>query len=377
MRVMWLGTYERDYPRTRILIDGLRHHGVEVIENHRPVFERQTDKITSGLRPLALMVTGLRWLAAWATLPWSVLRAGRVDAIVAGYLAQPDAIPGWIAARVRRVPFMVDMMISLEDTLAGDRGVAGRRAKALLGAIDRTALRLADVVLVDTAAHASFFTERFGVSPEKIVVAAVGADPQAFPTSPAPTGAPTVLFYGKLSPLHGVETVIAASQMEGVPALRVIGDGQLGGWLREKLGQGEVPNVRWDPWVPYEDLASEIADAAICLGVFGTSEKASRVVPNKVWQAMAVGRPVITGDTPGIRGVIEHGRNGYLVPPGNPTALADALRTLVDDPELRARLGTAARETYRAMGAPEVVAEPVRQAVERTARRRSATVRSK
>jgi glycosyltransferase involved in cell wall biosynthesis len=108
--------------------------------------------------------------------------------------------------------------------------------------------------------------------------------------------------------------------------------------------------------VPYERLGEEVAAAAICLGAFGTSEKASRVVPNKVWQAMAAARPVVTADTPGVREVLRGDREAVLVPAGDAAALAAALARLAGDPELRARMGDAARRRYLELGAPAVVA---------------------
>jgi spore maturation protein CgeB len=106
-----------------------------------------------------------------------------------------------------------------------------------------------------------------------------------------------------------------------------------------------------------------VSSAAICLGVFGTSAKAARVVPNKVWQAMAAGRPVISADTPGIREAITDGVSGLLVPPGDPAALAQALRTLAADPALRARMGEAARAAYLEKGAPPAAAGPLHAAL--------------
>lgn len=374
MRVMWLGTYERDYPRARVLIAGLRELGVEVSEHHRPVLERRVHKLAGGLRPMSLIATGMRWLAAWTILPFGAARAGRVDAVVAGYLAQPDAVPAWAVARAKRAALVADMMISLADTLAGDRGVAGRNLGRILAGVDRVTLRLADIVLVDTEAHAEFFAERFGVPRERLVVAPVGAEADRFPAAPPPGGPPTALFYGKLSPLHGLATVLEAARMPGVPPVRLIGDGQLGGWLREELERDRPEGLRWDPWVPYASLADEIAGAAVCLGVFGTSDKAARVVPNKVWQAMAVGRPVISADTPGIREAVRHGETGLLVPAGDAAALADALRTLAGDADLRRDMGAAARAAYLEAGAPGVAAAPLCDAVAAAAGR-SATLR--
>ncbi|WP_217914261.1 glycosyltransferase [Miltoncostaea marina] len=358
---MWLGTYERAYPRARVLVEGLRAAGVDVVEHHRPVWERRRHK--AGLGPLALAGSAARWAGAWAALAPGALRERPVDAVVAGYPAQPDAAPAWLVARARRVPLVVDMMISLADTLAGDRAVAGRAAGALLAGVDRAGLRMADLVLADTAAGADWLSERFGVPRGRVAVVPVGAEPQRFPPAPAPPGPPTALFYGKLAPLHGVATVLAAAREPGVPPVRLIGDGQLGPWLEAELARDRPPGLTWERWVPYERLGAEVAGAAICLGVFGTSAKAARVVPNKVWQAMAVGRPVVTGDTPGVREVLTDGAEGLLVPPGDAPALAAALRCLAADRALRERMGLDARAAYLRGGTPAAAGAALRDAL--------------
>lgn len=375
MRVMWLGTYERDYPRTRVLVAGLRQLGLDVTECHRPVWERQAHKVGGFMRPWPLVRTAGRMAGAWASLAVEAARTGPVDVVVAGYMAQPDAVPAWAVARAKRALLVVDMMISLVDTLAGDRGVAGRNLARVLAGVDRTTLRLADLVLADTEANARFLHERFGVPRSRLVVAPVGAEPEAFPPAPPPAGPVHALFYGKLSPLHGIATVLEAARMPGVPPVRLIGDGQLGPWLRTELERDRPPGLRWDPWVPYESLAGEIAAASICLGVFGSSDKAARVVPNKTWQAMAVGRPLVSADTPGIREAVRPGVGGLLVPAGDAAALAGALRTLAADGELRRRMGDAARAAYLAGGAPAAAAAPLRDALRRAPGRRSATLR--
>ena len=365
MRLMWLGTYERAYPRARVLVEGLRQIGVEVVERHRPVWERERHKAGAFLRPVPLARAGGRFAGAWAALAAEGLREPAVDAVVAGYPAQPDALPAWCVARARRVPLVVDMMISLSDTLAGDRGRAGRLTAAALAGADRTTLRLADLVMADTAAAADWLAGRFGVARGRVVVVPVGAEPDRFPPLPPPEGPPTALFYGKLAPLHGVATVLEAARRPGAPPVRLIGDGQLGGWLEQELRRDRPAGLTWERWVPYESLGAEVGRAAICLGVFGESAKAARVVPNKVWQAMAAGRPVVTADTPAVREQLEDGRTALLVPAGDPDALAAALARLAGDRALRERLGAAARSAYLERGTPRAVATRLRDALDR------------
>ena len=88
-------------------------------------------------------------------------------------------------------------------------------------------------------------------------------------------------------------------------------------------------------------------------------------MPNKVWQAMAVGRPIVTADGPAPRELLTDGVDALLVPPGDPDALADALRRLAADPGLRARLGAAARARYVSRGTPAAVADTFLRAIGR------------
>jgi glycosyltransferase involved in cell wall biosynthesis len=61
-------------------------------------------------------------------------------------------------------------------------------------------------------------------------------------------------------------------------------------------------------------------------------------------EAMAMAKPLVVSDTEGLRGVVEHGRTGLVVPPGDPTALRRAVRELLEDADARESLGQAARE---------------------------------
>lgn len=355
-RLMWIGTYESDYPRTRVLISGLRDMGAEVIECHRPVWKLTRHKAGGFLSPRRLPVTAAKFTRAWGEVALAQRRVGPVDAIVAGYPAQLDVPFAVACARARRVPLVVDAMISLSDTLLGDRERVGRVAGTPLERLDRMAVRWADLLVTDTSSHADYFASRFGAERDRIGVVPVGAETKLFPFTPAPDGEVQALFYGKLSPLHGLGTVLAAARMPGVPPLRLIGDGQLRGWLDSELARAHPHGLTHESWVPYQELGEALVSAAICLGIFGSSEKARRVVPNKVYQAMAVGRPIITADTPGAREVLTDGQDALLVPAGDPGALAEAMIRLAGSPKLRSRLGENAHRRFLQVGAPTTVA---------------------
>ena len=90
-----------------------------------------------------------------------------------------------------------------------------------------------------------------------------------------------------------------------------------------------------------------MAASHACLGIFGTSGKAQRVIPNKVFDALAAARAVITGDTPAAREVLTHEDTAWLCAPGDPRALADSILALRAAPEARAQIARRGHELFQ------------------------------
>jgi glycosyltransferase involved in cell wall biosynthesis len=91
-------------------------------------------------------------------------------------------------------------------------------------------------------------------------------------------------------------------------------------------------------FVPPHELKALLLQADAVLGVFGTTEKAARVVPCKVYDGLSAGLPVVTGDSPAARELLKDGRNALLVDRGDPDSLLRALRRLRDERGLAERM---------------------------------------
>ena len=105
-------------------------------------------------------------------------------------------------------------------------------------------------------------------------------------------------------------------------------------------------------------LADKIAEADICLGGhFGQSEKARRVIPGKIYQMLAVERAVIAADAPGNHELLHHLETAFLIPPADPAALANAIRTLHQDQALRTLLATQGRTLYERQCSEKVITQ--------------------
>ncbi len=351
MRVLYFGTYERDYPRNAQVISALRGAGVEVVEHHVSVWEGRRDNWQAGAATAArLGVAELR-----------LFRRPRdeFDALVVGYPGHLDLVAARRVAADRPVVF--NPLVSLYDTFVADRrrftptSAAGRA----LHSIDRRALRAADLVVADTEAHADFLAALAGIPRNRVEVCFVGAEERVFSPGWAPAAPFEALFVGKLIPLHGVETVLEAARLAPGLRFKIVGSGQL-----EPLVHDRPPNTEHVPWVEYEDLPSELHRAGCALGIFGRSEKALRVIPNKVFQALACGAPVVTAETPAARELLADRESALLVPPSDPEALAAAVTRLADDPSLARRVADGGLAAYRARASERVLGERWRDLIE-------------
>jgi glycosyltransferase involved in cell wall biosynthesis len=337
LSVLCWGTYDTSKPRTRILRDGLRVAGASVRECRASLWEGIEDKsqLTSSLPRLALLV---RWLACYPRLVWRFLRGPRPDLVLLGFPGVLDAIVVVPFARLRGVPVVWDMFMSLYDTVVRDRRLRGPRSFAarLLHAAEGLALRRADLVFLDTEAHARSVESLYGLPAKRCGAVWVGAEVEFFrgagPELPTrrPAGTPLrVLFYGQFIPLHGIHTIVEAARLmaEDPVEWTLIGRGQESAAVRRRLVETPLPKLRWVEWVDYADLRRWIAEADLCLGIFGTTDKAASVIPNKVFQVVAAGRPLVTRDSPAIRELLEpEPGHVYLVRPGDARALVEAVR---------------------------------------------------
>jgi glycosyltransferase involved in cell wall biosynthesis len=161
-----------------------------------------------------------------------------------------------------------------------------------------------------------------------------------------------VLFWGTFIPLHGIDTIVAAARAldtRGIPVeITLIGWGQTAPDIAASLLERPVACLQWQrALVAPEEIAASVRASDCTLGIFGTSAKAARVVPYKIYQAMACARPIVTSDTVAARTYLVDDENCVLVPPGDPEALADALARLQQDPALRTRLAESAGLSYR------------------------------
>jgi glycosyltransferase involved in cell wall biosynthesis len=331
------------------VISCLRRAGVEVVEHHVSVWEGHRENWRAGLR------TGARVAAAEVRLLTKAVP--RADAVIVGYPGHLDVPVARLRARGR--PLVFNPLVSLSDTLVSDRRrfKPGSPPARLLERVDRLAFDTADVLVADTDADRRFFEH---LTRTDVEVCFVGAEERLFTAGWSPPTQFDVLFVGKLIPLQGVDVVLEAARRVPELRFRLVGSGQLEPLLRHR-----PDNVEHRPWIPYEELPGALQQTGCALGIFGTSPKAQRVIPNKAFQALASAAPLVTADTPAARELLVDEESALLIPPGDPGALAAAIRRLAAEPALAARLSSGGRSAYERGASEDVLGKRWRGVLDR------------
>lgn len=378
MKVCYWGTFEREYPRNAALIAGLRQNGIEVIECHYPLWKEgfRSNKMTL----LAGFGRKLRFFGqAFLNYPILIYRylcLGDHDAVLVGYLGHFDILFLMPFAKLKRKPVVFDAFFSLYDTAISDWQLASK--KSLLARLcrfaDWAACRVATLVLVDTEAQQEFFCREFGLAREKVCWLYVGADDSLF----TPTIAPArprpfrVLYVGNYVPLHGVPIILQAARLLDEEEIEfwLIGEHYAAPGVRDLLRNSNSERVKRYPWMAPHELRDKISEADVCLGIFGTSDKAKRVIPGKAFLALAMGKPLITGDSPAARELLEDGKNAILCEMGNIDALVDAIRRLQKNAPLRQQIGEEGRKLFQKQCRPEVLGLRLARLIQETLKRK-------
>jgi glycosyltransferase involved in cell wall biosynthesis len=332
LRICHLGHFSPAYSRNRIIQKALIRAGAEVVQvaDDRRYASRTPSLIRRGAR-------------------------AHCDVVLVGFPGHADVGAARVVSRLRGGPVIFDAFTSLWEAAVSDRNVTNARSLSGLRyrLEDQLACSLADLVLLDTRAHCFYFSQELKVSAAKLRAVPVGADEDVMRPQAAP-GLDEVLrvfFYGSFIPLHGVEYIVEAGRLlerARVPVqISLLGAGQTRHQMERRARELNLSNVQFLDRRPYEALPDAIAQSHVCLGIFGTTPKAARVIPNKVFDAVACGRAVVTRDSAAVREWFTDRENVWLCPPGDPEALAEAMVQLRSHEATRERIAQGGLDLFR------------------------------
>ena len=347
-RVLFTCSASPNYVRNQTIVRGLRrYHHVECLAS------------SANSYPLRLT----------SVLPRTLISGGRFDVYFAGFLGQP--IMPFFKLRMA-TPIVLDSFVSVYDTLCLDRrafrpeSIIGRFARWL----DSRSMEWAACVLTDTRQQIDFLAGEFDIPRSKFVPVPVGVNEDMFHPQPGGIHDGTrVLYYSTLLPLHGAHLVIEAAKLlrdRGEISFTLIGRGPERARVEGLAKKHKLTNCTFIDWLPLDSLPGYIANADIFLGGHfnARNEKAKRVVPGKVFQAVAMAKPVVVGDCPANREWFQHRVNAYVVPMGDAESIAEGIAELSKSRRLRDRIGKGGHALYSEHFSEAAIALRLNQCIE-------------
>jgi len=288
---------------------------------------------------------------------WAGLGVKDVDLI---WGTSPPIFQGataWLLARLKRKPFLFEVR-DLWPAFAIDVGILKNGLLIRLSLwLERFLYRHADRIVVNSPGFVDHIQSRVARKQGAVDIRVIpnGVDPQMF--DPYATGMAFRQNYGlqgkficMYAGAHGMSNDLgvaleAAKLLEAYPQIIIalVGDGKDKPALQTQAAERGLKNIAFLPPVPKNEMVEALAAADACFAILKPIPMYATVYPNKVFDYMAAGRPVILAIDGVIRQVVERAHCGFFVPPGDPQALAEAIRQLADAPEQAQQMGLRGR----------------------------------
>jgi len=284
---------------------------------------------------------------------WAGVRVRDVDLIWGTSPPIFQAFTAWLLARLKRKPFLLEVR-DLWPAFAIDVGVLKNPVLIRLSLwLERFLYQHADRIVVNSPGFIDHISNRGG---KDIELVPNGVDPTMF--DPTASGSDfrqayafddrfVAMYAGAHGMSNDLEVVLEAARLllDRPEVLIVfVGDGKEKPALLENARQMGLRNVIFLPPVPKGEMSAALAAADVCIAILKPIRMYLTVYPNKVFDYMAAGKPVLLAIDGVIRKVVEEARAGVFVPSGDPAALAQGIIALAKDPVQTKAMGLRGRK---------------------------------
>lgn len=281
----------------------------------------------------------------------------KVDAVVATSPQFFAAIGGYVVARIKRVPFVLEIRDLWPESVVAVGAANRSPIIRVFEKIEVFLYRKADHIVVVTNAFKTNIVGK-GIEPEKISVLKNGFDLSSLETTLDPStledmrrdfaleGKFVASYIGTIGMAHGVEVLLEAAKLSQDPdvVFMIVGTGAERERIERLQAELQLPNVRLIEKQPKERVPYllELTDVSVVhlkdTPVFRT------VIPSKIFEAMALRRPIVLGVRGESQEIIEESGAGIPIQPENPQKLVEAIEQLRRDRPLYAKMATAGLE---------------------------------
>ncbi len=324
---------------------------MDVFECHSTLWQGIEDRVQTAAGGWFSPRFLLRVITAYRQLIKTHRKIPPYDVMLIGYPGVFDTFLGRLLSWKRRAPLILDHYMSLY-LISEERGLTKRSSLSglLIRFLEGLGLHIPNLILSDTEEYIDYHCRTYKLQRKRFALVPAGADDTVFyprEDLKPPLDKFRLIYHGTFIRNHGTAAMIKALNLmvnQDNVILDMFGDGPEK-MAAEKLAQDlKLSNIRFHGWVSSEIVAQEIAKSHLCFGAFGETMQSMITIQNKIWESMAVGRPVISGDGPAVRRILNHREDIYLVDRLNPSSIAAGIDELKSDPSLREEI---ARAGYR------------------------------
>jgi glycosyltransferase involved in cell wall biosynthesis len=343
IRICYFPGRESSFVRNRVLINGMRKAGLTV---HDCSYHKKNI--------LRYFVGFFRFLRF----------KSKSDLIFIGFFGQ-FLVP--IVRLFTRKIIIFDAFLSSYQTLAFDRKSVP--PKGFIARIIRTvevlSCKQAAIAYLDTNQHINYYLNEYTLPQNKFKRLLLGADDSLnTPREDNKADEFIVHFHGEFQALHGTKYILDAAKLLPDIKFRMVGEGSELALRKQQTMELGLKNLIFIPSVKFDQIPDLIASASICLGIFGETQKTRLVIPLKIYEALAMQKPIISADTPAVKELLTHKENIYLCEPANSTSLAEAIKTLKDQPDLRQAIAENGYKIFKEQCSPVVIGQQVKDHAE-------------
>lgn len=266
---------------------------------------------------------------------------------------------------LERKPIVFDAWLSTFETAANARKWFNNNSiqAKFLKWLDRFGATHATATIFPSNGEMDYYVQKLGLKSNRFHRVIIGANTNVFhPVPKKKTKQLIVEFHGTFLPISGVGIIVEAANLlkkDQTIHFRVAGNGETFEANTKRAKELGLTNIEFVGPLPYKEIPSFIAQADVSLGIFGESEKTKRIMTTKVFEAIAMKKPVINAASPGVEEILTDGQSILLVPPDHPKALANAILKLKKSKTLRNKIAANAYHIFCAQAAPEKLAQQV------------------
>ena len=334
MIVCYFGIYKKNYSRNRILIKGLAQNGVKIIEC-------QSSKKNI-------------WKYFDLFIKHYKIR-NKYDVLIVGF-------PGYqlvpLVKILSRKKIIFDAFTSLYDSMVLDRKLVKKKSlKArYYWLLDYLACKMSDIVLLDTQENIDYFVKQFRLSENKFKKILVGSDDTVMKRKKIDKDSNNFIvhFHGNNIPLHGVEYILGAAKLLHNDNIKF---NIIGTSIKNQYKDYEYDNINFIDNIDYEKLGDYMSIADVCLGIFGNTDKAKRVIANKVYEAMAIECSVITGRSNASKSLFTDKENILFANMADSQDLADKILLIKNNKDLVDKISVNAYNLFKEKFTPKVISK--------------------